>query len=227
MTAVAGGEQDWSTGAAYRLRQHRAFELARRHSKVVLVLRNAIPAICLIGLAATILFTVFDPFRTPELPVAVRTDGITGSKITMQFPKLSGYKKDLRSYDVTATSAVQEVKRPNVMELFSPEARIETEKDKFAWVRAASGIYDSSTEKMRLEGDVALKSDTGYTVRMIDADIDLKAGTMRTSRPVTVDTGTGSIDAQSMEVEDSGKIIYFRGHVVSRFDAVDTTGATR
>ena len=223
-TAERGGG-DQGAGDAYRKRQMRAFAAARRHSQLVMVLRNAIPAVCVIAVVAVVLFTFFDPLRKVETAVAVSTEGITGSKITMQFPKLSGYKKDLRSYDVTADSAVQEVKRPTVMELFNPNAKIEVEKDKYARVTASSGVYDSSAEKMKLDGNVVLKSDAGYDIRMENADIDLKAGAMTSERPVSVKMTTGSIHADTIEVQDSGKVIHFRGHVVTMFDAVDTATA--
>ncbi|MBY0611326.1 MAG: LPS export ABC transporter periplasmic protein LptC [Beijerinckiaceae bacterium] len=224
--ATADRTRDGAEGSeSYRKRQLRAFAEARRHSRLVMVLRNAIPAVCVVAIATMVLFTVFDPFRKVETVAVVSTEGITGSKITMQFPKLSGYKKDLRSYDVTADSAVQEVKRPTVMELFNPNARIEIEKDKYARVTAASGVYDSSAEKMKLDGNVMLKSDAGYDIRMEHADIDLKAGAMTSQQPVSVKMNTGSIHADTIEVEDSGKVIHFRGHVVTMFDAVDTAAA--
>ena len=212
---------------SYHLRQSKAFAAARSHSRLVMVLRNAIPALCVVAVVSIVLFTFFSPFQTTSQAIAVSTEGITGSKITMQFPKLSGYKKDLRSYDVTADTAVQEVKHPSQMELVNPNARIEIEKDKYARINALTGTYDSSTEKMRLEGNVMVKSDSGYDIQMANADIDLKAGAMQTSQPVIVRMTSGSIEAESMEVVDNGKVVFFRGHVVSKFDAVGATEAAK
>lgn len=227
MREQGGSVSVLSDSAMYRERQGRAFAAARRHSLWVIILRNAIPAFCLIALFAIGLFTFFNPFQKNVNIPAVSTVGVTGSKITMQFPKLSGYKKDLRSYDVTADSAVQEVKKPTIMELFSPDARIEMEKDKYARISALNGIYDSATEKMQLVGQVIMKTDAGYDVRMRDANIDLKQGNMETTNTVRVKMTNGSIAADSMEVLDSGKIIFFRGHVVSQFDAVDTQSSAK
>ena len=206
---------------AYRHRQRRAFAAARRHSRLVLILRSAIPAACVIAVAGIALFTVFDPFTPISTITAVSTEGITGSQITMRLPKLSGFKKDLRSYDVTADSAVQDVKRPTVMSLTLPDAKIEIEKDKFARITSATGTYDSSTEKMRLEGRVAVKSDAGYDMELADANVDLKAGSIETSHPVRVKLTNGTIDAETMEVQDSGRIVFFRGHVTTLLDGVD------
>lgn len=210
---------------AYRRRQRKAFAEARRHSRLVLVLRSAIPAACLIALAAIALFTVFDPFARINTVAAVSTEGVTGSQITMRLPKLSGYKKDLRSYDVTADSAVQEVKHPTIMGLSLPDAKIEIEKDKYARITAATGTYDSSTEKMRLDGSVMVKSDAGYEIALQDANVDLKAGAIETLHPVKVKMTNGTIDADAMEVQDSGKIVIFRGHVTTHLSSVDAGGS--
>ena len=209
----------------YRRRQKKAFAAARRHSQLVLVLRSAIPAACVIAVAGLTLFTVFDPFAPVGSTItAVSTEGITGSQITMRLPKLSGFKKDLRSYDVTADSAVQEVKHPTVMNLVLPDAKIEIEKDKYARITAATGLYDSSAEKMQLVGKVAVKSDAGYEIALDDANVDLKAGSIETRHPVRVKMTNGTIDAETMEVQDSGRVVFFRGHVTTLLNGIETGG---
>ncbi len=214
-------------GIAYRERQKKAFAIARRHSRLVIFLRAAIPAICFVAVIALIMFTFFNPFRKSVPVVTVSTVGISGTKVTMQLPKLSGYKKDLRSYNVTAETAVQDVKRPTIIELIKPDATIELEKQRYAHVLAATGVYDTSAEKMTMEGGVTVKTDTGYDIRMSDARADMKAGAIVTDKPVKVQMQNGTIEADTMEVLDSGKSIFFRGHVVTFFNAIDTDSAKK
>ncbi len=206
----------------YNARQKKAFALARRHSKLVVVLRALIPALCVIGLIAGILYTFLNPFGEKITQLSVSTVGISGSKITMQMPKLSGYKKDLRSYNVMAQTAVQDVKHANMIELTLPDAIIELEKQRYAHVLAATGLYDTSSESMELKGGVRVKTDTGYDITMQDAHANIKAGSIATDKPVKVIMQNGTIDADSMDVQDSGKIIFFRGNVVTFFKSVDT-----
>ena len=209
----------------YRERQKKAFVQARRHSRFVVFMRGAIPAICTITMLAFILFTFFNPFRVNAPSVTVSTMGISGSKITMQMPKLSGYKKDLRSYNVTAKSAVQDIKNSTIIELLEPDATIELEKQKFAHVLAATGIYDTGSQTMILKGGVTVKTDTGYNIIMSDAKANMKAGSIETDKPVKVKLQNGIIEADSMNVLDSGKSIFFRGHVVTMFNSIDTDEA--
>ncbi len=206
----------------YRERQKKAFALARTHSRFVIFMRAAIPAICIVFVLGFILFTFFNPFRVNTPTVTVSTMGISGSKITMQLPKLSGYKKDLRSYNVTAKSAVQDIKNSTIIELLEPDATIELEKQLYAHILAATGIYDTGSQTMILKGGVTVKTDTGYDIIMSDAKANMKAGSIETDRPVKVKMQSGTIEADSMDVQDSGKSIFFRGHVMTMFNSIDT-----
>ncbi len=211
----------------YAERQKKAFAQARRHSRFVTFMCAAIPAICIISIFAFVVFTFFNPFRVNAPSVSVSTMGISGSKITMQMPKLSGYKKDLRSYSVTAKSAVQDIKNSTLIELLEPDATIELEKQKFAHVLAATGIYDTSSQTMILNGRVTVKTDTGYDISMSDAKANMKAGSIQTDRPVKVKMQNGTIQADSMDVQDSGKSIFFRGNVMTVFNNIDTDEAKK
>ncbi len=206
----------------YRERQKRAFAQARSHSRFVVFMRAAIPAICIVSILGFILFTFFNPFRVNAPTVTVSTMGISGSKITMQLPKLSGYKKDLRSYNVTAKSAVQDIKNSTIIELLEPDATIELEKQRYAHILAATGIYDTGSQIMTLNGGVTVKTDTGYDITMGDAKANMKAGSIETDKPVKVKMQNGTIEADSMDVQDSGKSIFFRGRVVTMFNTIDT-----
>lgn len=208
--------------ANYRERQTKAFALAKRHSKFVVFMRGAIPAVCVIFSIGVVLFHFFDTFRANAPVVSISTIGVSGSKITMQLPKLSGYKKDLRSYNVTAQTATQDVKQQTLIELVKPNATIELEKNQFAHVQAQTGTYDTKNETMILNGGVEVKTDTGYDIQMLDARANMKAGSIETSQPVKVKMKNGTIEADTMNVLDSGKNILFNGHVVTFFNSIDT-----
>ncbi len=210
---------------SYRERQKKAFALAKRHSRFVLFMRAGIPALCVVFGMGAALFHFFNPFRVIAPVVSISTIGISGSKITMQLPKLSGYKKDLRSYNVTAETAVQDVKQQTLIELLKPNATIELEKNQFARVQAAFGTYDTKNETMVLNGGVEVKTDSGYDIQMLDARANMKAGSIETKQPVKVKMKNGTIEADTMEVLDSGKSIFFYGRVVTYFNSIDTDSA--
>ena len=192
----------------------RAYASALRHSRRVRLLRKIIPITC----AAAFLGLIVAPFLNPFRAVAGVTMGplsLSGSKVTMDNPKLTGFRKDNKPYELTALTAIQDIRKPNVIELNSMNARLQMEQDQWVRLTARAGVFDSQKEQMQLRGDVALKTDTGYDVRLKSADIDFKAATVNSREPVTVTSGGTKIDAQALEVTDNGKKISFLGGVTA------------
>jgi len=68
------------------------------------VLRVAVPAAVILSMAAIVLVSVFNPFRMllPKLPIDMENLVVSGTKITMESPHMSGYTPDRRPYEVWA-----------------------------------------------------------------------------------------------------------------------------
>jgi lipopolysaccharide export system protein LptC len=197
----------------------RAFARARRHSRRVVVLRRAILVGSVAIVAAVLAIFWFDPFG--RLPKELSVDGahINGSHVTLEAPKLSGYREDGRPYDLRAASGVQDVRKPNIIELSQIVGRFETNDQATVNLTAPTGVFDSSRDFMKLLGDVRITSTKGFDVRMKSADMDFKAGTVVSNDPVTVVTGNGTIVSDRVDIADSGKRITFVGNVRSLFNA--------
>ena len=85
----------------------RAFRLAARHSRRVRRLRVAIPATIAFILTATVLVSWLDPLKVlVRFPIDSGKIVISGTKITMEAPKLSGYTRDQRWYEMNAKAAL-------------------------------------------------------------------------------------------------------------------------
>ena len=95
----------------------RAFAAARRHSRLVRFLRVAAPVGVVVGVAALIVGAVFHPFRAKIGELSIGEFSVDGAKITMDRPKLTGFRRDGRAYVVNAAKAIQDVTRPTVVEL--------------------------------------------------------------------------------------------------------------
>src|SRR5579871_2740194 len=95
------------------------FAIAARHSRMVRVLRIAVPAAVALAMAAIILVSVFNPFRMllPQLPLEMGNLVVSGTKITMESPHMAGYSSDRRPYEVWANTAIQDVTDPNHVDL--------------------------------------------------------------------------------------------------------------
>ena len=113
----------WSMSQA---QSERAFRSARRHSRWVRWLRVGIPIGVVVGLLAVTLITYFNPARMLQaLPVNLDKLVVSGTKITMEKPRLSGFTKDQRPYEFTAEAAAQEPvrERPTGAEHEGPGVR--------------------------------------------------------------------------------------------------------
>ena len=167
---------------------------------------------------------------------------LSGTEITMESPRLTGFRDGTRPYEVTATVATQDVRQPNRVELKDLRARIVTDdRGSAARMEANTGLLDTQKEQLELRDQVRLTTETGERVELRSASVDFKAGTVISSEPVTVTLGNGVIRASGLEVKDSGKVMHFRGRVqtvfdseigrpsdpTSRSDADEATAATR
>jgi lipopolysaccharide export system protein LptC len=198
----------------------RRYADAKRHSRIVRFLRFLIPFGSFLALAGIIAIAIFDPFRTISMGLAVASFNLSGSQITMEQPHLRGFKQDMRPYEVNADKALQDLKNPTLLDLSDFKAKVGLADRKTAFIEAIRGLYDSQAEKMSIDRPLNIKSDA-YDVQMQSAKIDFKAGTVFTDQAVRVIMSTGTIDADKMEVIDSGRKIVFSGRVKTLLQSND------
>lgn len=184
-----------------------------RHSRHVRWLRIGVPA----ALAAALLVVVGANYAPTvgrlRLPGELGQMVIKGTKVTMQQPHLTGFTVDLRPYEFTASSAEQDITKPNLMELYNIQAKMEMEDKSTVNLSSPFGTYDMKTEMLNLAERVHLTSSTGYEARLSDAAIDVHKGIVVSEKPVWVKMKNAVINAKRLEVRDSGDIIKFGGGV--------------
>jgi lipopolysaccharide export system protein LptC len=195
---------------ATRRDNERIFRAAISHSRFVRMLRVAIPTIVAIGgVAAYGAYSWFDPLSAlARLPVS--TDGlvVSGTKITMQQPRLVGFTKDARPYSVTARTAAQDITKPDAVELQDIRATIASRDQGDIEVTARDGVYDGKTEKLTLRNNIVLSS-PAYRARLKQAVVGVRTGHVLSEQPVEVRMLQGTINANRLEVIDSGAIVRF------------------
>jgi lipopolysaccharide export system protein LptC len=195
----------------------RAFSKARRHSHWVRFAKIAIPVGSFLAVTALGLVAYFDPFRDIK-GLTVGPISVNGTNVTMESPKLTGFRNDNRPYEVTASAATQDVKNPNLVELKDLRARLVTDdRGSVARLEAAIGILNTQKEQMNLRQDVRVRTDGGQDVKLRSAFVDFKAGTVVSKEPVTVSMENGLIEAAGLEVKDNGKVLHFKGRVSTTF----------
>lgn len=192
----------------------RGVRSATRHSRAVRFLRIAIPAGAVLGLAAVALASWFNPLRIlATLPNASTRLAISGTKIMMEAPRLTGYTRDGRGYEVTAQTAAQDVTKPDILELSGIRGKMIQQDTSAIDITAVSGIYDRKTELLTLQQHVVLNSSSGYEIHLSEASIDVPKHYIASNKPVEVRLTNGVITANRLEVIDDGDVIRFDGSV--------------
>jgi lipopolysaccharide export system protein LptC len=202
----------WTTPT--RVNLEHAFRSAARHSSRVRVLRAVVPAAVVIVVTAAALASWFNPLRLIKLPHMAGTLGISGTRVTMQLPRLSGFTRDSRAYELTAQTADQDITRPDAVELKGIAAKVQMQDQTTVEMSAAAGLYNTKADTVLLHENVHLKSSSGYEARLTEALIDMRSGHVISQRPVEVKLLNGILNAQGVEVIESGNLIRFDGGVV-------------
>lgn len=193
----------------------RAFRGARRHSRNVRLLRILIPAGVIGGILVVSLMTFISSGRFAyKLPNDMGTLVISGTKITMEAPRLAGYTKDRRGYEVTAKAAAQDMAKPEFVELKELRAKLAMPDSNSAELITIGGMYNTKSEVLTLGPNVLLQSTNGYEARLADAVVDVRKGHISSDKPVEVKMTRGTLNANRLEVINSGEIIRFDGGVV-------------
>ena len=191
-----------------------AFRSARRHSRAVRILRVAIPLAVVLGFTGIFLITYFNPLRMlAKLPIDVGNLVVSGTKITMEHPRLSGFTGDARAYELSADAAKQDLTKPDLIELRNIRAKVQMQDKSTVEVSATAGIYDSKGETLKLDQNIVLSSSTGYRGRLSEAMIDIRKGNVVSERPVEVELLQGTLNANRLEISDSGDLVRFGGGV--------------
>ena len=201
----------WTMG---RVDSELAFRSARRHSRAVRILRVAIPLAVVLGFTGIFLITYFNPLRMlAKLPIDVGNLVVSGTKITMEHPRLSGFTGDARAYELSADAAKQDLTKPDLIELRNIRAKVQMQDKSTVEVSATAGIYDSKGETLKLDQNIVLSSSTGYRGRLSEAMINIRKGNVVSERPVEVELLQGTLNANRLEISDSGDLVRFGGGV--------------
>jgi lipopolysaccharide export system protein LptC len=198
--------------SAGEARSARAFEAARRHSRLVRILRTALIFGAVGGVAVLTGLALYRTFGSALGQLSIGELSIDGTKITMDRPRLTGARPDGGAYVINAAKAIQDIKHPTDVDLVGIEGDIVPPDRDTLHLTATSGHYDSGREQLDLSGVVRLKN-SSYSIDLKSAHIDFKTGGYSSRDPVTVVTTSGaSITADSGSARDNGKEITFEGH---------------
>lgn len=202
------------------------FATAARHSRLVRILRITVPVTVVVAMASIVAVSTFlNPFTM--IPVKVDSGNlvVTGTRITMESPHLSGFTPDQRPYELWAKTATQDITDPDHVDLNDLKAKVLMEDQSTMFLDARTGRFDNKQQQLDLHKDIFLRTSTGYEARLNSAFVDMNKGTISSDDHVDVKLTSGTLTADRLRITEGGDVIRFEGSVVMHLDKLDDPAA--
>ena len=201
------------------------FASAARHSRLVRILRIAVPVTVVLAMASIVVVSTFlNPFKIP-LKLDSGNMVVTGTKITMESPHMSGFTPDQRPYELWAKTATQDITDPDHVDLNDLKAKVLMEDQSTLLLDARTGRFDNKQQQLDLHKDIFLRTSTGYEARLNSAFVDMAKGTVSSDDHVDVKLTNGTLTADRLRITGGGDVIRFEGNVVMHLDKISTDDA--
>jgi len=185
----------------------RAFRRARRHSTTVRALKVLLPSLAIVIAAG---FAIYSYLLTPGgIAVDILGTSYSDGKLTMANPRLEGFTRGNRPYSLKATRAIQDVTNTDIVQLDDITAKLPVSDDNWASVSAAKGIYDKGKDTLDIPSQMTVTTTDGLVAKLNSAFVNIATGDLKTSDPVDITLQGSHIIADSMTVQDRGKVLVF------------------
>ena len=197
------------------------FAVAARHSRLVRILRVAVPAVVAASMAVIVAVAIFNPFRDWKVslpsfnPAAVV---VSGTRITMEMPHLAGYTPDQRPYELWAKTATQDIREPDRVELRTLKAKLLMQDRSTLVLDANEGSFDNKQQQLGLRNNIVLRTSTGYEAYLSQAFVDMNQNTVTSDQHVDVKLTNGTLSSDRLKITEGGDVVRFEGNVVMHLD---------
>lgn len=201
--------------AGFTAHRESAFPAALRHTARVARLRRWIVwgvggTVALVALGMLVGSLQFLPVDLNLARVALK-----GTRIVIDSPKLVGYRKDGRPYEVRARVGVQDITTPDVFDLDGLDVRIETKGENAIVLIAAKAVYNTKSDRADMNGGVKIYDGKNFDMQMVSAAMDFRSSVMTSDKPVTLKIEGGKVDADRVEFSQNDRRATFSGNVHS------------
>lgn len=184
-----------------------AFRRARRHSRAVRTLKVLLPGLAIL---IAVGFTIYSYLLTPGgMAVDIIGSSYSDGKLTMANPRLEGFTKENRPYSLKAARAVQDVTNTDIVQLNDITAKLPVSDDNWANVSAAKGTYNKKEDTLDVPSAMTVTTTDGLVAKLNSAFVNIATGDLKTSDPVDITLKGSHITANTMAVQDRGKVLVF------------------
>lgn len=209
---------------ARRIRTQRQIWAApgSRHDALIRVLQVALP----MGIGILAAFLVMAPlFMGGDVSFVLDKNkvDVAAERMRIQAARYRGADDQGRAFELDAGSAVQKSSTERVVRLKDLAAGIELS-DGPATIRAPQGRYDMESDRVAIDGSVAVRAAGGYALDTRDAIVDLRSRKLRSGGGVTGATPQGNFSGDRLEADLEARSVRIVGNARLR---IDPKGANR
>ncbi len=188
---------------------------ARRHTarvaklrKVIVWASSAIVGLVLLALAAEALRHIPIDLRFAHI-------GMKGTTVTIEQPKLVGYSKDGRPYELRAKLGVQDITKPDIFDLEEMEVNFGESGDAATVLAAQKSRYNSTADRADLSGGVRIIKKNNYDLALDSAVMDFKENVMTSDQPAKLTLPDGEVTSKRVKFSQNERRATFIGNVHS------------
>lgn len=195
-----------------------AFRAARRHSRIVRVLRVGLPLSALL-MSVTYVISVMEAAGWGDNLPQLIVPRIMPENLAMRNPRYEGFNKDGGTYVVTAKAAAQVLTNFNLIKLETISGDFTDAQKSVTHLDATRGTFDSKANKLELFDGIEIKGDNGLRAKLSKATVMTKDGTVTSKEPVEVEMSAGTIRSNQMTYRNQSRELTFVDSVETHLKA--------
>lgn len=196
--------------------REKAFARARRHSRLVRLLKVVLPA------AAVVVAGIFVGYSMLSSAGVARVEAglpaIEDGKLVMSNPKLDGFTNNNLPYEMTAARATQALGGASAIHLEKIRGKVPMDAGTEVSFEAASGTFDREGNTLDINSPLALTTTSGIRAWLQSALINIDTNELSTDKAVEVDMNGMHITADSLHTTKGGRVFMFDRRVRVRID---------
>jgi lipopolysaccharide export system protein LptC len=190
----------------------RAFLSATSHSRLVAILRKALPALAVVVFAGYFISTRLN-VTVGGVTASVSGIEVADGKLRMVNPTLKGVDKKKGAYVVSADYADQDMTNPKLVNLHAIKAQVTSGQNGWSRMQATRGLFDTERERLVMQDDIRVSTSSGITGKLTHASLNMNNQILRAHQRVMFDLPNGSVRANAMTLDSAEKTLTFRGKV--------------
>ena len=221
-----------TAGQRYRVRtkaeNERAFRVALRHSKLVVILRKVLPALAVLVTASYFISSSMS-VTVGDVSASISGIQVTNGALRMTNPKLQGSDKKNGAYVIAAEYADQDLKNPNIIRLHDIKADLSNPSGDWSRMQAVRGVFDSKAGRLVMQDKITVATSSGVTGELSHASLETENQTLRSHQRVHFELTNGTVKANALTFNSGTHTLTFRGkvlvHIVKPEKAADANSA--